>query len=167
MHILLKLQTFLEPLNAQDGSAVIFRNVGRYKSRRCDSQKNWTEFPSQRKVRKCVLVPNYALIYADVWWNGRTAAWMLSLCPRWRRKICFSPRRLYAREKNPWVCLTGEWEWSGPTKGLLAWWKKISSALIQLTHQQKHKLLKNKRPTLCHNLLSFILLLLCSTCFGY
>jgi len=31
------------------------------------SQKDWTEFPSQRKVSKFVLVPNYALIYADVW----------------------------------------------------------------------------------------------------
>ena len=99
------------------------------------SQNNWTEFPSQREVSKFVLVLNYALIYADVWWN-RTAAWMLFLCPRWRRKICFSARRLYAREKNPSVYLTGELP--GPTKGLLAWWKKISSFLIQLTHRQMH-----------------------------
>ena len=78
------------------------------------------------KSAKCVLVPNYAWIYADVWCIERTAECMFLLCFRQTRTIYFSSRRLYAREKNPSVYLTGEWTGQ---RVLLAWWKKISSAL--------------------------------------
>ena len=93
------------------------------------SQKNWTKFQSQLKVSKFVLLLNYALIYVDVWWVQWKGSCLHASFPdpRWTWRICFSPRRLYAREKNPSVCLTGEW--SGPTKGLLASWKNTSSAL--------------------------------------
>lgn len=37
------LKTFLGPLNAEDGSAVIFRNVGRWKSTRCDIPEELTQ----------------------------------------------------------------------------------------------------------------------------
>jgi len=38
---------------------------------------------------------------------------------------------------------------------------------IQQKQSNVYQLLKYKRPTWCHNLFSFILLLLCPTCFGH